>query len=144
MSSRGLELVGDLGLAAIREGGWSPDAVGGLTLGADPVAYAIARTSRERPPPVDAFTVRKVTKSHGAQRQVEGCLVQGASVVVVEDVVTTGQSALRAVEVVSAMGVVVLGVLALVDRDEGGRGAIEARGYGLRCLLTLADLGVSP
>jgi orotate phosphoribosyltransferase len=142
MCAHGLELIGALGLAEIRAGGWAPDSVGGLTLGADPIAYAIARASREDPPTVDAFTVRKVAKQHGAQRQIEGCWRKGSSVVVVEDVVTTGQSALKAAEVVSDAGAVVLGILALVDRAEGGRVAIEERGYRLRCLLTLADLGV--
>lgn len=142
MSARGLELIGELGLADIRAAGWAPDVVGGLTLGADPVAYAIARASRERPPTVDAFTVRKVAKDHGAQRQIEGCWAKSSSVVIVEDVVTTGQSALTAAKVISDAGAVVLGVLALIDRAEGGQAAIEGHGYSLRCLLTLADLGV--
>ena len=144
MSARGLELIGELGLTEIRAAGWAPDVVGGLTLGADPLAYAIARASRERPPTVDAFTVRKVAKDHGAQRQIEGCWEKGSSVVVVEDVVTTGQSALKAARVVSDAGAVVLGILALIDRGEGGRAAIEGHGHNLRCLLTLADLGVRP
>lgn len=143
MSAHGLELIGDLALREIRAMGWSPDAVGGLTLGADPIAYAIARSSREHPPTVDAFTVRKVAKRHGAQRQIEGCWEKGSSVVVVEDVMTTGQSALRAAEVVSDAGMVVLGILALVDRSEGGRAAIEARGHAVHCLLTLQDLGLN-
>jgi len=144
MSAEGLELIGDLGLSAIREAGWEPSLVGGLTLGADPVAYAVARASRASPPIVDAFTVRKEPKSHGAKRQIEGCFVPGSKVVVVEDVVTSGQSALRAAEAVSDAGGVILAVLAVVDREEGGRERIEAAGLPLISLLSLADLGLPP
>jgi orotate phosphoribosyltransferase len=144
MSAAGLDLIGALGLRSIREAGWEVSAVGGLTLGADPVAYAIARASVDAPPMVDAFTVRKEPKGHGARRQLEGCFERGATVVVVEDVVTTGQSALRAIEAVRAEGGTVIGVLAVVDREEGGRDAIASAGYPLRSLLSLADLNLAP
>ncbi len=144
MSAAGLELVGELGLALIRRVGWTPSLVGGLTLGADPVAYAIARASRAVPPVIDAFTVRKEAKAHGAGRRIEGCFRPGATVVVVEDVVTTGQSAVRAIDAVGAEGGRVLGVLALVDREEGGRETIEGAGVPLRSLLSLGDLGLPP
>jgi orotate phosphoribosyltransferase len=143
MSAKGLELIGDLGLTLIRESGLEPSAVGGLTLGADPVAYAIARASRSSPPAVDAFTVRKEQKTHGARRQIEGCFETGSKVVVVEDVVTSGQSAMVAVKAVSDAGGVVLAVLSLVDREEGGRERIERAGLPLFSLLSLADLGLS-
>lgn len=142
MSARGLELIGELGLEAIRDRGWRPALVGGLTLGADPVAYAIARASRQMPPTVDAFTVRKDVKAHGAKRCIEGCFEPGETVVVVEDVVTTGASALKATAAVSDAGGVVSGVLAVVDREEGGRVALEAAGLELVTLLSLADLGL--
>jgi len=144
MSARGLELIGELGLEAIRDMGWRPALVGGLTLGADPVAYAIARASRQAPPTVDAFTVRKDAKAHGAKRRIEGCFEPGETVVVVEDVVTTGSSALKANAAVSDAGGVVSGVLAVVDREEGGRVALEAAGLELVTLLSLADLGLPP
>ena len=144
MSARGLELIGELGLEAIRDEGWRPALVGGLTLGADPVAYAIARASRQSPPMLDAFTVRKEAKTHGTKRSIEGCFESGAVVVVVEDVVTTGTSALKAAAVVSDAGGVVSGVLAVVDREEGGRSAIRAAGLELVTLLSLADLGIQP
>jgi orotate phosphoribosyltransferase len=115
-----------------------------LTLGADPVAYAIAQASRANPPVVDAFTVRKEVKAHGAKRQVEGCFAPGATVVIVEDVVTTGQSALSAVEAVRASQGRVLGVLAVVDREEGGRDLIERFGLTLHTLVTLRDLDLPP
>lgn len=142
MSARGLELIGKLGLAAIRRAGWRPAFVGGLTLGADPVAYAIARASREEPPEIDGFTVRKEPKAHGRKRQIEGCFAPPSEVVVVEDVITTGQSALRAVDSVRAEGGTVLGVLAVVDREEGGREALAGAGISVMTLATLADLGV--
>ena len=142
MSARGLELIGELGSAAIREAGWAADVVGGLTLGADPVAYAIALASRRTAHPLDAFTVRKEPKAHGAKRQIEGCFREGARAVVVEDVVTTGQSAMRAAEAVVEAGGVVAGVLAVVDREEGGREAIEQAGYPLRVLVSLEQLGI--
>lgn len=144
MSSAGLRLIGELGLLTIREAGWNVSAVGGLTLGADPVAYAIARASVGAPPAIDAFTVRKEAKAHGAKRRIEGCFSAGQSVVVVEDVVTTGSSALTAIEAVEQDGGVVAGVLAVVDRAEGGRDAIRQAGYPLRSLVSLADLGLPP
>ncbi len=144
MSAQGLELIGELGLAAIRRAGWEAGLVGGLTLGADPVAYAISRASREAPPELDAFTVRKEAKRHGKGRRIEGCFAAGGSVVIVEDVVTTGQSALKAIEAVSGAGADVVGVLAVVDRAEGGRQAIEAAGHSLEVLVSLADLGLPP
>ncbi len=144
MSARGLELIGELGLAAIRDAGWAATAVGGLTLGADPVAYAVALASRHAPPELDAFTVRKDAKAHGAKRQIEGCFRAGDRVVIVEDVVTTGHSALRAVDAVTTAGGVITGVLAVVDREEGGRATIEQAGYALRVLISLHDLGITP
>jgi orotate phosphoribosyltransferase len=144
MSARGQQLIGELGVQAIRNTGWAADAVGGLTLGADPVAYAIARASAEQPPIIDAFTVRKAAKSHGGKRRIEGCFAPGMAVVVVEDVVTTGQSALQAIHALAGEGARISGVLAVVDREEGGRGAIEHAGYPLRSLIALADLRLPP
>jgi orotate phosphoribosyltransferase len=140
MSARGLTLIGHLGLQEIRAAGWAPELVGGLTLGADPVAYAIAAASDRDPPAIDGFTVRKEAKGHGTGRHIEGRFHAGARVVVVEDVVTTGGSALRAIEAVQAGGALVLGVLAVVDREEGGRERLEESGTPVRALVRLADL----
>lgn len=140
MSARGLTLIGSLGLTAIRAAGWTPTLVGGLTLGADPVAYAIARASTDAPPLLDAFTVRKEAKSHGTGRRIEGAFVPGAAVVVVEDVITTGGSAHQAVEAVRAEGGVVIGVLALVDRGEGGRESLESAGLSVHALVQLDEI----
>jgi orotate phosphoribosyltransferase len=140
MSAAGAKLIGELGLAAIRTCGWVAEAVGGLTLGADPVAYAIARTSLDRPPVLDAFTVRKTAKQHGTGRVIEGCFRPGASVVVIEDAVTTGSSALQAVSAVREAGGSVVGVLAVVDREEGGRENLLAAGVPVHCLVSIRDL----
>jgi orotate phosphoribosyltransferase len=140
MSPDGLALIGPAGLAAIGRAGWTADAVGGLTLGADPVSYAIAYASALVDRPVRAFTVRKEPKTHGTGKLIEGPFQAGDRVVVVEDVITTGGSALRAVEAVRAAGGVVTGVLALVDREEGGREAIEAMGVPVRALVGAAEL----
>lgn len=140
MSGRGQLLIGRLGLAALKATGWRFDAVGGLTLGADPVAYAIAHAAAAAGRPLDAFTVRKEAKAHGAGRQVEGPVEPGVRVVVIEDVITTGGSALRAIEVLQAFGASVAGVLALVDREEGGREAIEAAGPPLVSLYRVSEL----
>lgn len=142
MAGEGLAVIGALGLDCLRQRGWAPVAVGGLTLGADPVAYAIAAAAQDRHIPLDAFTVRKVAKSHGTGKRIEGCFAPGAAVVVVEDVITTGGSALEAIEVVTAEGGVVLGVLAVVDREEGGRAAIERAGYSVEAMLGVQALGV--
>jgi orotate phosphoribosyltransferase len=140
MRPEGLALIGPLALSAVRARGWQPDAVGGLTLGADPVAYAIAYASATRPPAVRAFTVRKEPKDHGAGKLIEGPFAAGDRVVVVEDVITSGGSALRAIRAVSAAGGQVLGVLAVVDREEGGRQALEAEGFGVIALVQVGEI----
>jgi orotate phosphoribosyltransferase len=140
MSPDGLSLVGSLGLSAVREHFGDVDAVGGLTLGADPVAYAIAYTSAASTSPIKAFTVRKDTKAHGTGRQIEGPLCKGDRIVVIEDVITTGGSALRAIEVLRASGADIRGVLALVDREEGGRDAIENQGVPVIALTRVSDI----
>ena len=140
MSGHGQRLIGRLGLAALDESKLEPDAVGGLTLGADPVAYAIAHAATLAGRRLDAFTVRKQAKEHGTARLIEGPFVEGMSVVIVEDVITTGDSALRAAAAVREAGGKVLAVLAVVDRQEGGQQKIEEAGYALISLCTTAEL----
>lgn len=142
MSARGQVLIGALGLDAVRSAGWAPDAIGGLTMGADPVAYAVAAASAGAPPVIDAFSVRKEAKSHGTAQLIEGNFRPGSRVVVVEDVITSGGSALKAVEAVRVAGGTVLGVLAVVDREQGGRGKIEAAGLSVVALTTTTALGL--
>jgi orotate phosphoribosyltransferase len=144
MSAAGLELIGRLGLDVLRRNAWKADGIGGLTLGADPVAYAIALASRRDPPELDAFSVRKEAKSHGTAKLIEGCFRPGTRAVVVEDTFTTGASALRAVEAVRAAGGEVVGVLGVVDREEGGLAAVRDTGLAAEALVTIRDLGIDP
>ena len=140
MSPDGLALIGPLALQALRAAGWDVTAIGGLTLGADPVSYAIAYASALEGPPLRAFTVRKEAKAHGTGRLVEGPFREGDRVAVVEDVITTGGSALRAIDAIRAAGGVVAGVLALVDRQEGGREALERAGVPVISLVLASDI----
>ena len=142
MSAEGMVLIGRLGIEAIRGAGWAPAAIGGLTMGADPVAYAIAAASFGSPPVIEAFSVRKEAKGHGTKRQIEGNFREGDPVIVIEDVITSGGSALRAVEAVESGGGMVLGVLAVVDREQGGREAIESKGHKVVSLTTSSRLGL--
>ncbi|MDQ3886358.1 MAG: orotate phosphoribosyltransferase [Actinomycetota bacterium] len=121
---------------------WDYDAVGGLTLGADPVAIAVLHAAARHPTdrPVDAFVVRKSNKQHGLQRRIEGPDVAGRAVLAVEDTSTTGSSVLTAVEALRQAGAVVVGVVTVVDRDTGARQAVEAAGLPYRCVLELTDL----
>ena len=140
MSPEGLALIGPLALAALDDAGWFVQSVGGLTLGADPVSYAIAYASALRGTPVRAFTVRKEAKAHGTGRLIEGPFREGDRVAVIEDVITTGGSALRAMASLRAAGGIVAGVLTLVDREEGGREAIEAEGVPVRALARASEI----
>lgn len=140
MSPDGMVLIGRLGLDYIDSKNWKPDSVGGLTLGADPVAYAISHTSVSRSQPLRAFTVRKEAKAHGTGKRIEGPFRPGDRVVVIEDVITTGKSALDAIHAVENEGGKVIGVLAVVDREEGGRETILERGYPVISLASRTDL----
>ena len=138
--AEGQFLVGELGWELLRASGLKPDAVGGLTMGADPVAYAIAHTSWLAGEPVHAFSVRKQPKEHGTGKRVEGCFASGNRVVVIEDVITSGGSALQACDAVEAEGGEVLGVLAVLDREAGGREKIEQRGHPVLTLFRISEL----
>ena len=123
MSPEGLSIIGPLALSVLQQTGWTVDAIGGLTLGADPISYAIS--CKRSDPPLRAFTVRKEAKTHGTGKLVEGPFKEGDRVAVIEDVLTTGGSALRAIDAVRAAAGTVVGVLALVDREEGGRRGVR-------------------
>lgn len=140
MSPEGMTMIGPLSLDLLERKGWKPDSVGGLTLGADPIAFAISHASVKQPPLVRAFTVRKQAKTHGIGNLIEGPFRSTDRVVVVEDVVTTGKSALQAIDAVTKAGARVLGVLALVNRDEGGVEAIRAQGFETVSLVSIKDL----
>jgi orotate phosphoribosyltransferase len=119
-------------------------AVGGLTLGADPIANAVMHESVRAGRPLDAFVVRKEPKDHGRGRQIEGADVAGKRVVVVEDTSTTGQSALKAVEVLRREGAEVVAVAVIVDRKTGAQAAVEAEGLTWLGSIDLDDLGLAP
>ena len=113
--------------------------VGGLTTGADPIATAVSLISYIREKPIDAFIVRKERKEHGTRQQIEGPLTPGANLVVVEDVVTTGGSTLRTINILRAEGYTVIKVIALMDRLEGGAEKIKADGTPFESLYTMDD-----
>lgn len=118
---------------------WDVDAVGGLTLGADPVADAVLHAPGRA---IDAFVVRKETKKHGMQRRIEGPDIKGRRVLIVEDTTTTGNSPLTAVAAARDAGAEVVGVATVVDRNTGAADAIHGEGLEYRSILTLEDLGL--
>ena len=140
MSGAGQVLIGRLGMLTLERLGWKADLVGGLTLGADPVAFAIAHAASLAGYVMDAFTVRKEPKAHGTGRRIEGAFQTGARVVIVEDVITTGESALNAATVVQEAGGTILGMLAVVDRQEGGTERIRDRGFVVEPLLSVSEV----
>jgi orotate phosphoribosyltransferase len=141
LTAEGHVLVGRLLFDRVRRLRPIVRGVGGLTLGADPIASAIALTSFLEGEAVDAFIVRKEAKGHGTGQWIEGrkTIPDGSRVAVLEDVVTTGGSALKAIERCRAEKLEVVGCFALVDRAEGGREAIQATGVPLESLFTRKD-----
>lgn len=150
LDCHGANLVGELGWRRLRDElaarRLRAAALGGMTMGADPIALAVGMTSARRHPEeaLQVFTVRKEAKGHGCTRRIEGNFAAGDAVVVVDDVITTGGSTLRAVDAIEAEGGRVVLALVLVDREEGGRQAIEARGIPVLPLFTRTDLLAGP
>jgi orotate phosphoribosyltransferase len=132
------------GMLDLLVAGKLPDAVGGMSIGADPITSAVVTMSAVRNTPVLGFMVRKQSKGHGTNQFIEGPVQPGQTAVIVEDVVTTGGSSLQAIERVEAFGMKVVGVLAVIDRMEGGAQAFADRGYPLSSLLTIRDFGIEP
>jgi orotate phosphoribosyltransferase len=118
------------------------DAVGGLTMGADPVATAVLHQAAARGRVIDAFVVRKQAKQHGMAKQIEGPSVEGRSVVVIEDTSTSGASPLAAAEAAQNVGAKVLAIVTVVDRNTGAREAIESKGFRYYSAISLSDLGL--
>ena len=126
LHARGAWLTGHVFLDLFDQEHWRPHAVGGLTLGADPIVVAVAAISSQTPRPVHGFLVRKAEKAHGTGRRIEGFQEKGASVVIVDDVCTTGSSTIQAIEAAREFGFKVIGAACLVEREEaGGRVAVE-------------------
>ena len=140
MSAEGQRLVGLVGLQIIRERRLEPTHVGGLTMGADPIAFAIAHRSALEGQPIDGFSVRKAAKEHGTGQRVEGGVPVGARCLVVEDTMTTGKSSLSAVEALRAHGTEVVGVLALVNRSSDATALYESEGIPLLWVFTGDEL----
>lgn len=129
----GMYLIGNLIYEIIKDSG--AKAIGGLTLGADPVAYAVSYTSYLKGKPVETFVVRKSAKSHGTMQWIEGNVKEGDRVVIVDDVITTGKSTIEAISRAKEAGLEIAKVIALIDRQEGGRENIEAAGCKVDSLI---------
>ena len=145
LDARGARLIGEGILEILSKDETFPDAVGGMSIGADPITAAVitvaGMTGKDN---LKGFLVRKESKGHGTNRFIEGPVREGDHVVVLEDVVTTGGSSLTAIERIEAAGIKVDGVIAIIDRMEGGREAFARKGISLRSLLTIEDFGLTP
>ena len=138
LDPKGMFLTGHLAYECIKD--MDIQGVGGLTFGADPVAMATAFASYLKEKPIKAFSIRKTQKDHGIVKWIEGDMTSGEKVVIVEDVVTTGGSTMKAVERARAEGLEVVKVVALVDRQEGGVEAIQALVPSVESIVTIDDL----
>ncbi|MDA8239824.1 MAG: orotate phosphoribosyltransferase [Nitrospiraceae bacterium] len=134
----GMHLIGNLIYDMIRDSG--ARGIGGLTLGADPIADAVAYTSYLKGNPVEAFVVRKSAKSHGTMQWIEGNVQKGDRVVIVDDVITTGKSTIEAINKSKEAGLDIVKVIALVDRQEGGRENIETLGFNVEPVVTREEV----
>jgi len=136
----GQYLIGNLVFEKLKELGLRPRAIGGLSMGADPIATATAYTSHLRNDPVEAMVIRKEPKGHGTMSQIEGNVKEGDEVIIIDDVVTTGESTIKAMEVARKAGLNIIAVIILLDRGEfEGRQNIERLGYPVHSILTIKD-----
>lgn len=141
LNQEGMTLIGSLAFDLIEEKGLDPYAVGGMTLGADPVSVAIAYAAAQRGKRLESFIVRKEPKGHGTEQWIEGAksFPAGSKVLMIEDVVTTGGSGIKSVKIAKNAGYEVLGLFTVVDRLEGGAEACKEEGIPLFSLCTLDD-----
>jgi len=144
LDAHGAMLVGRAILERLRAAGPLPSAVGGMSIGADPITAAVVTMAGVAGLPLKGFMVRKEPKGHGLQRFIEGPVEPGQRVVIVEDVVTTGGSSLLAIDRAIEFGLEVQGLVTVIDRLAGGREALAARGIPLDALVTIRDLGIDP
>jgi orotate phosphoribosyltransferase len=144
MDPVGANLIGKIGWETVKteltERGVDAQAIGGMTLGADPISLAVGMTSAGDEKQLQVFTVRKEPKGHGKGKQIEGNFSEGDTIVIVDDVISTGGSTLKAADVLEASGAKIAFALVLVDREEGGREAIEARGIPVVSLFSRSTL----
>ncbi|MEW6108428.1 MAG: orotate phosphoribosyltransferase [Nitrospirota bacterium] len=134
LNPEGMHLIGNIIYEMIKDSG--AKGIGGLTLGADPIANAVAYTSYLKGNPVEAFVVRKTAKSHGTMQWIEGNISKGDGVIIVDDVITTGKSTIEAVNRAKEAGLEIVRVIALIDRQEGGRENIESLGLNVEAVIT--------
>jgi len=139
----GARLVAE-GILDLLASGPMPAAIGGMSIGADPITAAVVVMSAVRGTPLRGFMVRKESKGHGTNQYIEGPVQPGDQVVIVEDVVTTGGSSFQAIQRAEAFGLKVVRVIAIIDRMEGGAQAFAARGYPFASLLCIEDFGIAP
>ena len=144
LDGAGAMLVGQVVLARLQALGPLPDAVGGMSIGADPITAAVVTMAGVAGLPLKGFMIRKEPKGHGLGRYVEGPVAAGNRVVILEDVVTTGGSSLLAIDRAEEFGLTVERVVTLVDRLAGGADAFAARGIPMQSMLTIEDLGIDP
>ncbi len=137
-SAEGLALIGEIFFDLIK--GLDVQGIGGLTMGADPIAHAAALISYQQGKPVNAFSVRRFAKEHGAGGLIVGDVKPGDRVVIVEDVVTTGGSTIKAIQAAREFGLHVIKVLILVDREEGGRAEVEKFAPQVQAIFTLSEM----
>ena len=141
LSPLGQFLIGNLLFDKLKETGLAPKAVGGLTMGADPVSTALAYTSQLNGDPIEAFVIRKEPKPHGRGLQIEGNVKPGDNVVIVDDVLTTGKSTIKAVTIAREMGLNVMAAIVVLDRcEQNGKANVEANGIPLYSLLEIRDV----
>ena len=144
LDARGANLIGQVGWGLVQEEIMPKfpgvTSIGGMTMGADPISLAIGMYSVEADVPLKVFTVRKEAKDHGRGKRIEGNFEAGQEVIVVDDVITTGGSTLKAIDAIEAEGGKVVAALVLVDRQEGGREAIESRGIPVFPMFTRATI----
>ena len=144
MDPIGATLIGKLGWETVKAElatrGLEVDCIGGMTLGADPISLAVGMTSASDEKPLQVFTVRKEPKGHGKGKQIEGNFSEGDTIVIVDDVITTGGSTIKAMDVIKAAGGKIAFALVLVDREEGGREAIEDYGVPVVSLFSRSTL----
>ena len=141
---QGANVIAEGMLDVMQAAGPLPEAVGGMAIGADPITASIITLAGQRDLPLKGFMVRKEPKGHGTGKQVEGPVQPGDSVVIVEDVITSGGSALKAADAAREFGLDVQCVIAIIDRLAGGAEAFEAKGLELIPLTTIRDFGIEP
>ncbi len=134
----GMHIIGNTIFEMIKD--LNAKGIGGLSLGADPIAYAVAYTSYIKGKPIEAFIVRKTPKSHGTMQLIEGNVKKGDRIVIVDDVITTGKSTIEAITKAREAGLEIVKVLALIDRQEGGKEAVKDIGYKLDSVITRDDV----